>query len=111
MGASTSDSEAEAIPAWWHGVVNTLRRMPRLPAELLAGWRRRSWAGRVELMLGAALLVAFAFSGHAVAVPGSELGFSLSVDMVHLVGNAAWMGGLLYIGMVMVPALRRLSAR
>jgi copper transport protein len=108
---STSDSGAETIPDWWHGVVNTLRRMPRLPAELLAGWRRRSWAGRVELMLGAALLVAFALSGHAAAVPGSELGFSVSVDMLHLVGNAAWVGGLLYIGIVIVPVLRRLSAR
>jgi copper transport protein len=110
-GASTSDSGAETIPDWRHGVVNALHRMPRLPAELLAGWRRRSWAGRVELMLGAALLVAFALSGHAAAVPGSELGFSLGVDMLHLVGNAAWVGGLLYIGIVIVPVLRRLSAR
>jgi copper transport protein len=62
-------------------------------------------------MLGAALLVAFAFSGHAAAVPGSELGFSLSVDLLHLVGNAAWVGGLLYISVVIVPVLRRLSAR
>jgi putative copper export protein len=62
-------------------------------------------------MLGAALLVAFAFSGHAAAVPGSELGFSVSVDMLHLVGNAAWVGGLLYIGIVIVPVLRKLSAR
>jgi putative copper export protein len=84
VDASISASEAETIPDWWHGVVKTLSGIPRLPEELLAGWRRCSWTGRAELMLGTALLVAFAFSGHAAAVPGSELGFSLSVDMLHL---------------------------
>ncbi len=67
--------------------------------------------GRAEVFLGAVLLVAFAFSGHAAAVPPSELGFSLSVDLLHLVGNAAWVGGLLYIGLALVPALSKLKTR
>ena len=67
--------------------------------------------GEVELLLVAALLVAFALSGHAAAVPAPELGYSLSVDLLHLLGNAVWVGGLLYIGFVIVPVLRRLSIR
>jgi putative copper export protein len=105
------DTEPRAIPDWWRAVLKTLRGIPRLPAQLLAGWRRRSWLGRVELLLGAALLVAFALSGHAAAVPTPKLGYSLSVDLLHLLGNAVWAGGLLYIGFVIVPVLRRLSIR
>ncbi len=42
-------------------------------------------------------------------MPPSEWGFSISVDLLHLVGNAAWVGGLLYIGLVLIPALRKLG--
>jgi copper transport protein len=107
--APTSANELQPIPDWWQGVLQVVRGIPHLPAQLLAGWQRSSWVGRAQVLLGAALLVAFAFSGHAAAVPPSELGFSLSVDLLHLVGNAAWVGGLLYIGVVLVPSLRRLG--
>jgi copper transport protein len=100
---------AQPIADWWQGVLKVVRDIPRLPAQLLTGWRRISWLGRAQALLGAALLVAFAFSGHAAAVPPSELGFSLGADLLHLVGNAAWVGGLLYIGIVLIPALRRLG--
>ncbi len=105
----TGGNEMQPIPDWWQGVLSVVRDIPHLPAQLLLDWRRSSWVGRVEVLLGAALLVAFAFSGHAAAVPPSELGFSISVDLLHLVGNAAWVGGLLYIGLVLIPALRKLS--
>lgn len=103
--------EAQPVPDWWRGVVQIIRGIPHLPAQLLAGWRRSAWVRRVEVLLGAALLVAFAFSGRAAAVPPSALGFLLSVDMLHLVGNAAWVGGLLYIGLVLVPSLGKLGTR
>jgi len=70
----------------------------------------RGWV-RGELGLGAVLLVAYALSGHAASVPSAELGYSLAADILHLVGNAAWVGGLLYIGFVLVPALYRLDER
>ena len=97
------------IPDWWHAVQETLQHIPNLPDQLVRGWRGRSWLGRIELVLGLALLLAFAFSGHAAAVPGSELPYSLSVDMLHLICNAAWVGGLLYIGFALIPTLSRLS--
>jgi copper transport protein len=104
-----SEVAARPVPDWWQGVLQVVRDIPHLPAQLLAGWRRSSWLGHAQLFLGATLLVAFAFSGHAAAVPVSELGFSLSVDLLHLVGNTAWVGGLLYIGIVLAPVLRRLG--
>ena len=88
-----------------------LRALGRTPGALVRGWQRRTLWGRVTLALAAALPVAFAFSGHAAAAPRNELAYALSVDLLHLLGNAAWLGGLLYIGVVFVPALRALDAR
>jgi copper transport protein len=100
-----------AIPDWWHAVLVVFRNIPHLPRQLVNGWRQRSWSGRAELLLGFALLLAFALSGHASAVPNAELPYSLSVDMLHLICNAAWVGGLLYIGFALIPALSRLNER
>ncbi len=100
-----------APPDWWHAVLEAMRRVPHLPARLVRGWRRCSWPGRIELLLAAALLVAFAFSGHAAAVANAELGYAVSVDLLHLLGMAAWVGGLLYISSVLMPTLHRLNLR
>jgi copper transport protein len=108
---ATEPSSPAAIPDWWHEVLAALRGIPHLPRRLVAGWRGRSWLGRAELLLGAGLICAFGLSGHAAAVPASELPYALSVDLLHLLGNAAWLGGLLYISLVFIPALGGLGAR
>jgi putative copper export protein/methionine-rich copper-binding protein CopC len=97
---------ATEVPRWGHAVVETLRSVPQLPARLAAGWHGRSLVGRVQLLLGLLLIVAFALSGHAAAVPPSELAYALSVDLLHLLCTALWLGGLFYIGLAFVPALR-----
>lgn len=102
---------ADGIPDWRRELVSTLRGVPRLPARLVAGVRGLTWLDRAELVLGAALLVAFALSGHAAAVQSSELAYAVSVDLLHLLCEAAWVGGLFYIGVIFVPALARLTAR
>jgi methionine-rich copper-binding protein CopC/uncharacterized membrane protein len=109
-----TDADATAmivIPDWWHAVLAVLRGIPHLPGQIAMGWHKSSWPGRIELLLGLALLLAFALSGHAAAVPASELAYSLTVDMLHLVCEAAWVGGLLYISFVFIPALARLDER
>jgi copper transport protein len=103
--------EAPPVPNWWRGVIQVIRGIPHLPVQLLMGWRRSAWVERTQILLGAVLLVAFAFSGHAAAVLPSQLGFSISVDLLHLVGNVAWVGGLFYIGLVLVPELGKLNTR
>jgi copper transport protein len=101
--------EMNIIPDWWGAVVETFRHIPALPRRLIAGWHVRSWMGRLEVLLGVALIVAFALSGHAAAVPSSELAYALSVDLFHLVCTAAWVGGLCYLGVVFIPTLFSLS--
>jgi copper transport protein len=107
---STGDASAGVRP-WWPALLETLRRIPQVSRRLVMGWRGRTFLGRLELLLGAALIVAFALSGHAAALPASELPYGLSVDLLHLLANAAWVGGLFYIGLTLLPALRKLPPR
>ncbi|HEV2236112.1 MAG TPA: copper resistance protein CopC [Ktedonobacterales bacterium] len=99
--------EPERLGAWPAWLLATTRHTPR---ALVAGLRRRTIWGRVELALGAVTLVAFAFSGHAAAVASNELAYAVSVDLLHLAGDAIWVGGLFYIAFVLVPALGQLPA-
>lgn len=108
---ASAPSAPSAIPDWRRELVATLRAIPRLPRRLVAGWRGLSWAGRGELVLGGMLIVAFALSGHAAAVPANTFAYAISVDLFHLVTEVAWIGGLLYIGAALVPAIARLPER
>lgn len=111
LPSSPQEADATAIPDWRREALAVLRDVPHLPAHLAEGWRARTWSGRLDLLLAALLLLAFALSGHAAAVPNDELAYALSVDLLHLLANAAWVGGLFYISVVLVPALGGLSAR
>ena len=96
---------SDAIPDWRRELVATLRGIGKLPGRLVEGWRARSWFGQIELLLAALLILAFALSGHAAAVSADRFAFAFSVDLLHLLANCAWLGGLFYISLVFVPAL------
>jgi copper transport protein len=110
-GRLPTDHTSEGVRPWWPALLETMRSVPLLPRRLFVGWLGRSWLGRLELVLGATLIVAFALSGHAAALPSSELTYGLSVDLLHLVGMAAWVGGLFYLAVVLLPPLSKLSPR
>jgi len=109
--ADALPANSRAVPDWRREVVAALRDTPKLPGRLVQGWQARSLFGRVELLLGAVLILAFALSGHAAAVPAREFAYALGVDLFHLVCEAAWIGGLFYISVVLVPALAELAER
>jgi putative copper export protein/methionine-rich copper-binding protein CopC len=110
--AATEETAAsDTIPDWRREVVATLRGIGKLPGRLVEGWRVRSWFGRIELLLAALLVLAFALSGHAAAVSADRFAFAFSVDLLHLLVNCAWLGGLFYISLVFVPALGQLAQR
>lgn len=104
-------SDYPAVPDWWRAVLKTFQAIPRVPSHLLAGWQRRTRLGRGEILLAGLLLVAFAFSGHAAAVPASAFGYAVSVDIIHLLGDTTWVGGLTYIAFVLTPVLSVLRTR
>ncbi|HEX6797640.1 MAG TPA: copper resistance protein CopC [Ktedonobacterales bacterium] len=100
---------AAAIPDWRRELLETARKVKHLPRRLVHGWQGRNGLGRIECILAGALLVAFALSGHAAAVPANQFAYAIAVDLLHLLCEAAWIGGLFYIGAVLIPALRGLS--
>jgi copper transport protein len=93
------------VPDWRRELLATVRAVRHLPRRLVRGWRGRSGMGQIECLLAGALLVAFALSGHAAAVPAKEFLYAITVDLLHLLCQAAWVGGLFYIGVVLIPAL------
>ncbi len=101
--------ESEYVPPWARSVKETFQSIPRIPGLLFAGVRQRSWLGRLELLFALALIVAFALSGHAAAVSASQRAYALSVDLLHLLCTTFWVGGLLYIALILVPAQAKLS--
>jgi copper transport protein len=109
--APTEDITANAIPDWRRELVAPLLSIGKLPGWFVAGWRARSWFGRAELLLAALLILAFALSGHAAAVSADRFAFAFSVDLLHLLANCAWLGGLFYISLIFVPALSQLTSR
>lgn len=100
---------AETLPDWRRETLAVLRDVRHLPSRLIWGLRQRTLRGQLELLLGIVLLLAFAFSGHASAVPASTFAYAVGVDILHLLCEAAWVGGLLYIGVIFLPALRALA--
>jgi copper transport protein len=103
------EMSATAIPDWRRELLTTLRGVGKLPGRFVAGWRARAWFGQIELLLAALLVLAFALSGHAAAVSSDRFAFAFSVDLVHLLANCVWLGGLFYISLVFVPALASLT--
>ena len=71
--------------------------------------RRRSSTGWAAAALGA-LLLAFtpALSGHAAAVP-RVTGLAIALDGLHVIGAAGWLGSLLFVVAIGVPAALRLE--
>src|SRR5260221_12150345 len=92
-----ADSGVQPIPDWRRELIGVLRSVPHLPRRVVGGWQLRSRAVRVMCVLAAALLVAYALSGHASAVPASEFAYAIGVDLFHLLCQAARIGWLFYI--------------
>ena len=62
------------------------------------------WA---NLVLGLALFIAIAMSGHAAAVNKSELIYAIPLDWLHLLAAALWVGGMMYISSTYLPVILR----
>jgi putative copper export protein/methionine-rich copper-binding protein CopC len=91
-------------------LMNVLAGIPHLPRYLIEGIRQRPLYGHIEGLLALLLLCAFALSGHAAAVSSSAAWAVIGIDLLHLLADAAWIGGLLYIGIVLLPTLNKQSS-
>lgn len=97
------------------GTFWTIREVVVLLALLLAiyiFWSRQhssityeivSW---INLALGLALLTAVTLSGHAAASNPSILVYSVLGDWLHLLAASLWIGGMMYLAVIYLPALK-----
>ncbi|HEU5229589.1 MAG TPA: copper resistance protein CopC [Ktedonobacteraceae bacterium] len=67
----------------------------------------RSILSWVNLILGLALLIAVALSGHAAAVTGNIALFAILGDWLHLLAASLWVGGMMYIATIYLPVLQQ----
>lgn len=72
------------------------------------GARRGGPAWLFVAIVSVALAATPAFSGHAIAAPGNK-GISVILDVIHIVAAGAWLGGLLTLVLVGVPAALSVS--
>ena len=88
--------------------------VPLLSGRWLGGqWLGGQWpngrAGRTADILraaaGLALLVSVAVAGHEAA--GPDVALALPAAVLHLASMAVWLGGLVVLGLAVLPALRR----
>src|SRR5437763_1509716 len=63
-----------------------------------------SWA---NLLLGLALFIDMALSGHAAAVSPDKVAYAAILDWLHLVAAALWVGSMMYIATCYLPVLHR----
>lgn len=82
--------------------------LPRAPVPASVGAaaiaRRPLWPIAVGLPIAAALLLTIGLAGHAGTLPPVAL--NLGADLVHLLGAAVWLGGLVGLVLLAFPATR-----
>ncbi len=71
--------------------------------------RKRPLADKVQQVVvvaafGLGMAIAFEYSGHGAA---SSLWWAPIVDLLHLLANSVWLGGLFVLALVIIPMLRR----
>ena len=96
----------------WRGeLAATLRGVGELPDRVVLGWRRLRPIGRLDVALGGALIVAFALSDQMAGVPATQTSYAFLVDLLQLLAEAAWLGGLFYLAVVLLPVSLHLAPR
>ena len=90
--------------AW---LVQTVAAMALLVTLVVA--RRRPTAWKLALLLCVPLAASASLSGHAASSKTGVL-LAASLDAVHILGAAAWLGGLAMIVLAAMPALPAMSA-
>ncbi len=74
-----------------------VKKLPRSFTELVP------W---LNLILGLALLIALTMSGSAAATSSNVLVYAVLVDWLHLLAASLWVGGILYVSLIYLPALK-----
>ena len=96
------------------GLPGLLQGANLLPRQLIDGVGRRSPRERLLLVLSVLLLLTFALSGQPTADAASSSAGSIYAaagNLLYILSLAIWLGGLFYVGLVLVPASAELRPR
>jgi len=72
--------------------------------DQLLGWSRKDYLLLITLSLG--LIVVQSLSSHAAGLVTENTTLAIVSDGLHLLGAILWMGGLLSVGIVLLPLIR-----
>jgi putative copper export protein len=108
--AATLDQVGGPIPAFGQEVVRLLAGLYRLPHRLVAGFLRQDRYQQMLAVLGLLLLIAFALP-ESGALLSWESGYTVATGLALWLCEAMWLGGLLYIGYILLPATTGMMPR
>jgi putative copper export protein len=108
--AASFDQVGRPIPDFGREVVRLLVGLFRLPDRLVAGFLRQDRYQQALCLLGLLLLITFVLPERGVLLSW-ESGYSVATGLLFCVGEAVWLGGLLYIGYILLPATTGMTPR
>jgi uncharacterized membrane protein len=109
LGASL-DRTGGPIPAFGQEVLRLFAGIYRVPHGLVTGFQRQDRYRQVLCVLGLLLLVTFVLPERGALLTW-ESTYSAATGLLLYLCEVAWLGGLLYIGYILVPAITAMSPR
>jgi putative copper export protein len=110
ISAASLDQAGRSIPDFGQEVARLLARLSRLPHCLVAGFRRQDRYQQVLCVLGLLLLITFVLPERGVLLSW-ESGYTVATSLLLWLCEAVWLGGLLYIGYILLPATTGMKPR
>jgi putative copper export protein len=108
--AAPSDQMGRPIPDFGGEVVRLLVGLFRLPDRLVAGFLRQDRYQQALCVLGLLLLITFVLPERGALLSWAS-GYSVATGLLFYLCEAVWLGGLLYIGYILLPATADMTPR
>ena len=102
--AMTSDVLLTVLNQTQFGLVSEIRFALAIILAACLAYDRLAQADWFALVAALGLTAAIAWNGHAGATPGAMGNVHVTVDVLHLIAAAAWIGGLVSLALLLVAA-------
>ncbi|MFN8557517.1 MAG: copper resistance protein CopC [Dehalococcoidia bacterium] len=112
MWEQLTTSQRGTLWLWRAGLIVALAAALEIMVELVGRQGRRAverrWAWALLVALGAGALLAHSLGSHAAALR-AQTAVAVAMSFIHLLAVAAWVGGLIGLGLGLLPALAPLG--
>jgi putative copper resistance protein D len=107
--AMTSDVLSTVLNETQFGLVSKVRFVLAVILAACLAYDRLAQAGWLALASALGFIAAIAWTGHAGSTPGEMGNLHLTVDALHLIAAAGWIGGLVSLALLLAAARRHRS--